>query len=128
MSAEEHEDRSAEEPADLRDEVGDHHPHRGERSERHLQDQPQSEDVDAREDGDEERSGEVLREHLVEGAADPVGLWSVARGHEAPHARDEELAVEQHDEGDHRHGEERGCATDERTGEVRDRVCVDVCG
>ena len=73
LTARMREERAAEEPADLRDEVGDHHPHRGDRRERHAERETDREDVDAREHRDDERPGEVLADHAVEDARDLVG-------------------------------------------------------
>ena len=121
-------ERSAEEPADLRDEVGQHRPQRGQGRERDAQDQAEGEHAEAHQHGHGDRAAEVAPQRAVHDAADRVGLGAARRWEQPAQPAQQVLAVDQH--GDRHDGDDghAGDAADERAGQLGDPLVGELLG
>ena len=106
--------------ADLRDEIRQHCPHRGERCQGHTENESDGEHEQPHHPSDGQRAADVAAQRVVDHPSDLVGLRPALRAEQAAEATCKVLAVDEHGDGDDGHD---GDADD--TAEQRPRRLLD---
>ena len=115
----------AQEPAHLRDQVGDHRPDRGQRRQRDTEHEGDDQRVRAREYGYDQRPSEVAAECAVHDPCETVRGRTTHWRKEPPRPSDQRLAVEHHSERDCQDDQRGGDTADERVDGVTHGLVVD---
>ncbi len=114
--------------ADLGDEIRQHRPHRGQRCQRHTEDEPDSEHEQPHHPGDGQRPADVATERVVHHPADLVGLRPSLGAEQPPEARCQVLAIDEHGHGDHRHDGHADNTTQQRSRRLLDPLVGELLG